>query len=217
MTMTGFSAPWRAVGTCNEPVYSTRKDSGCTTMNSFWTKSRRSKLTCAPRFEIYKEFTYIDRRLSTSNEWNAGEKHLHWMQRLRRKKRAIQLSGSRKQHCRTRSDALVLRCSGWCFLSLLLSQAGWMKMAPDPYVAPVVDSTAVFKDDIFKGKVLFCTGGGSGICRGMTETVVWKRMFDSPFPSSRFTLRCDMVQMRWSWVESSRLSSSFPVYLIYFW
>jgi len=45
-------------------------------------------------------------------------------------------------------------------------------MAPAPYVAPVVDSTAVFKDDIFKGKVLFCTGGGSGICRGMTETVM---------------------------------------------
>lgn len=57
-------------------------------------------------------------------------------------------------------------------LSLLLSQAGWMEMAPKPYVAPVVDSTVVFKDDIFKGKVLFCTGGGSGICRGMTETVV---------------------------------------------
>ncbi|KAF5375963.1 hypothetical protein D9757_008845 [Collybiopsis confluens] len=45
-------------------------------------------------------------------------------------------------------------------------------MSPPPYVAPVVQSTAVFKDDIFKGKVLFCTGGGSGICRGMTEAVM---------------------------------------------
>ncbi|KAE9404847.1 2,4-dienoyl-CoA reductase [Gymnopus androsaceus JB14] len=45
-------------------------------------------------------------------------------------------------------------------------------MAPLPYAAPVVDSTAVFKEDIFKGKVLFCTGGGSGICRGMTEAVM---------------------------------------------
>lgn len=40
------------------------------------------------------------------------------------------------------------------------------------YVQPIVDSTAVFKPDIFKGKVLFCTGGGSGICRAMTEAVM---------------------------------------------
>ena len=45
-------------------------------------------------------------------------------------------------------------------------------MAPQAYVAPVTDSTAIFKNDIFKGKVLFCTGGGSGICKGMTEAVV---------------------------------------------
>ncbi|CDO70294.1 hypothetical protein BN946_scf184603.g5 [Trametes cinnabarina] len=37
---------------------------------------------------------------------------------------------------------------------------------------PPVDSTSVFKDDIFKGKVLFCTGGGSGICKAMTEAVM---------------------------------------------
>jgi hypothetical protein len=42
----------------------------------------------------------------------------------------------------------------------------------DRVVHPVVDSTAVFKDDIFKNKVLLCTGGGSGICRAMTEAVV---------------------------------------------
>ncbi|KAI0353242.1 2,4-dienoyl-CoA reductase [Trametes cingulata] len=35
-----------------------------------------------------------------------------------------------------------------------------------------VDSTAVFRQDIFKGKVLFCTGGGSGICKAMTEAVM---------------------------------------------
>lgn len=40
------------------------------------------------------------------------------------------------------------------------------------YVAPVVNSTAVFKDGIFNGKVLFCTGGGSGICKAMTEAIV---------------------------------------------
>lgn len=40
------------------------------------------------------------------------------------------------------------------------------------YKQPVVDSTSVFKPDIFNGKVLFCTGGGSGICRAMTEAVV---------------------------------------------
>jgi len=45
-------------------------------------------------------------------------------------------------------------------------------MAPAPYIVPQVDSTAVFKPEIFKGKVLFCTGGGSGICRGMTEAVM---------------------------------------------
>ncbi|KAI0056883.1 NAD(P)-binding protein [Artomyces pyxidatus] len=37
---------------------------------------------------------------------------------------------------------------------------------------PVIDSTAVFKEDIFRNKVLFCTGGGSGICRVMTEAVL---------------------------------------------
>jgi len=40
-------------------------------------------------------------------------------------------------------------------------------MSPQRYVAPVIDSTAVFKPDIFNGKVLFATGGGSGIGKGM--------------------------------------------------
>ncbi|KAJ7620948.1 hypothetical protein FB45DRAFT_1062002 [Roridomyces roridus] len=45
-------------------------------------------------------------------------------------------------------------------------------MVPSPYVVPFVPSTSVFKEEIFNGKVLFCTGGGSGICRGMTETIL---------------------------------------------
>lgn len=39
-------------------------------------------------------------------------------------------------------------------------------------MAPAVETTTIFKDNIFAGKVLFCSGGGSGICRGMTEAVV---------------------------------------------
>ncbi|PPQ90702.1 hypothetical protein CVT25_005010 [Psilocybe cyanescens] len=45
-------------------------------------------------------------------------------------------------------------------------------MSPSAHVVPVADSTSVFKPDLFKGKVLFCTGGGSGICRGMTEAMM---------------------------------------------
>ena len=45
-------------------------------------------------------------------------------------------------------------------------------MALKSYAAPVANSTDVFQPNIFKGKVLFCTGGGSGICKGMTEAVV---------------------------------------------
>lgn len=45
-------------------------------------------------------------------------------------------------------------------------------MSTKAYVTPVVESTAVFKADLFKGKVLFCTGGGSGICKEMTRAMV---------------------------------------------
>ncbi|EAU87146.1 2,4-dienoyl-CoA reductase [Coprinopsis cinerea okayama7 len=45
-------------------------------------------------------------------------------------------------------------------------------MAPQAYVQPIVASTSVFKTDLFNGKVLFCTGGGSGICKGMTEAMM---------------------------------------------
>ena len=45
-------------------------------------------------------------------------------------------------------------------------------MSPQPHATPVVDSAAVFKDNLFAGKVLFCTGGGSGICKEMTRAMV---------------------------------------------
>jgi hypothetical protein len=40
------------------------------------------------------------------------------------------------------------------------------------FIAPISASTDIFKNDIFEGKVLFCTGGGSGIGKGMTEAIV---------------------------------------------
>ncbi|KAI9209147.1 uncharacterized protein BJ171DRAFT_488638 [Polychytrium aggregatum] len=33
-------------------------------------------------------------------------------------------------------------------------------------------TTSIFQNDIFKGKVAFVTGGGSGICKGMTEALM---------------------------------------------
>ena len=45
-------------------------------------------------------------------------------------------------------------------------------MAPSPISARYTNSESVFKPDIFKGKVLFCTGGGSGICKEMTYAMV---------------------------------------------
>lgn len=50
-------------------------------------------------------------------------------------------------------------------------------MTSKAYAQPITDSQKVFKDNIFEGKVLFCTGGGSGICRGMTEAVVRTHRF----------------------------------------
>ncbi|KAG8762749.1 hypothetical protein FRC11_007879 [Ceratobasidium sp. 423] len=41
-----------------------------------------------------------------------------------------------------------------------------------PYVTPYNTSTSTFKENIFDGKVLFCTGGGSGICKGMVEAIM---------------------------------------------
>ncbi len=68
-------------------------------------------------------------------------------------------------------------------------------------VAPIVDSTAVFRSDIFKGKVLFCTGGGSGICRGMTEAVVWVNVFHHL--DFTYLRRCVMGRMPPLWAGSA--------------
>jgi len=53
--------------------------------------------------------------------------------------------------------------------SVVFQQAN---MAPAPYTQPIVDTTSTFKEGIFNGKVLFCTGGGSGICKAMTKAVM---------------------------------------------
>jgi peroxisomal 2,4-dienoyl-CoA reductase len=53
-------------------------------------------------------------------------------------------------------------------------------MAPSPVVARTANSESVFKPDIFKGKVLFCTGGGSGICKEMTYAVVSCHPYSRP-------------------------------------
>ena len=45
-------------------------------------------------------------------------------------------------------------------------------MTPTAVRAGFVNSESVFKPDIFMGKVLFCTGGGSGICKEMTYAMV---------------------------------------------
>ncbi|THH15091.1 hypothetical protein EW146_g5332 [Bondarzewia mesenterica] len=45
-------------------------------------------------------------------------------------------------------------------------------MASQSHSAVVFNSSQVFKENIFDGKVLFCTGGGSGICRAMTDAVM---------------------------------------------
>ncbi|KAH7344181.1 hypothetical protein B0J17DRAFT_645619 [Rhizoctonia solani] len=49
-------------------------------------------------------------------------------------------------------------------------------MAPTPSTTPYVSeynsSVSTFKENIFDGKVLFCTGGGSGICKGMVEALM---------------------------------------------
>jgi peroxisomal 2,4-dienoyl-CoA reductase len=35
-----------------------------------------------------------------------------------------------------------------------------------------VDTTAIFKDNLFTGKIVLCSGGATGICRSMTEAMV---------------------------------------------
>ncbi|KAG8221778.1 hypothetical protein J3R82DRAFT_2093 [Butyriboletus roseoflavus] len=52
-------------------------------------------------------------------------------------------------------------------------------MSSRPVVTPVASSIDVFKPDIFKGKVLFCTGGGSGILKmrhGASAVIVGRNL-----------------------------------------
>lgn len=43
---------------------------------------------------------------------------------------------------------------------------------PRIFQTKTLASQKVFQPDIFKGKVLFCTGGGSGICYGMVQQIM---------------------------------------------
>ncbi|KIM86511.1 hypothetical protein PILCRDRAFT_815746 [Piloderma croceum F 1598] len=45
-------------------------------------------------------------------------------------------------------------------------------MPGPPFITPVVDSTSIFLPNLFRNRVVFVTGGGSGICREMTEAVM---------------------------------------------
>ena len=60
----------------------------------------------------------------------------------------------------------------------------------------------VFKPDIFKGKVLFCTGGGSGIGKVMTEAVVGNLDLCSVPQLIQTWCRCAMALMQPSLVDS---------------
>ncbi|WVF73051.1 hypothetical protein IAT40_007869 [Kwoniella sp. CBS 6097] len=44
--------------------------------------------------------------------------------------------------------------------------------SPKSFVVPTADSKSTFVPDLFKGKVLFCTGGRSGICYKIVETMM---------------------------------------------
>lgn len=58
-----------------------------------------------------------------------------------------------------------------------------------PFITPVVDSASVFLPEIFNGRVVFVTGGGSGICREMTKAVVCLLSALIAFS----VLRCDAI------------------------
>lgn len=53
-----------------------------------------------------------------------------------------------------------------------------------------IDTTKIFKDNLFNGKVVLCSGGGSGICRGMTEALV-RHGAKAVIFSRRYYLNCN--------------------------
>jgi peroxisomal 2,4-dienoyl-CoA reductase len=55
-----------------------------------------------------------------------------------------------------------------------------------------VDTTEVFKTDLFSGKILLCSGGGSGICRTMTAAMV-KHGASAVIVSRRYVVSVCMI------------------------
>ena len=88
-------------------------------------------------------------------------------------------------------------------------------MAPSPISARYTNSESVFKPDIFKGKALFCTGGGSGICKEMTYAMVRSysclRLRRALMRLSRYTdkTRCQRVIVG-SWCSQLRFPLDAP-------
>ena len=68
-------------------------------------------------------------------------------------------------------------------------------MVPTAFRAKFVSSESTFKPDIFKGKVLFCTGGGSGICKEMTYAMVSSHLL-LPYSRSLVLNEFSLPQMK---------------------
>lgn len=64
----------------------------------------------------------------------------------------------------------------------------------DPYVGRSFPSTTAFKDNILAGRVLFCTGGGSGICNKMVEVRLRPGAeVEIPHPCMLTDIRCPVL------------------------
>jgi hypothetical protein len=109
-----------------------------------------------------------------SGSWKPGS--IDWRYNLKTKGSNQSITGifaTRFSHVNGRSTRksgelrLPVNTSQLIRISIVL-----LTMTSKPVVAPLASSIDVFRPDIFKGKVLFCTGGGSGICKSMTEAIV---------------------------------------------